>query len=207
MISYFSFDIIARGGPIIVVLIICSILSVAIVVERLIFLRLSKLMQVDKLMQIEIAIKCGDIGMALDWAKKVPAPMMRIAEVGLINADRPKEELRHAIEEAGRMEVPILERYMTSLHTIAVISPLLGLLGTVFGMIRVFDKIVEQGAKDPTILAGGISQALLTTAAGLTVAIPTLIFYNLISKRIENIITKMEHHSITLHELITGNFS
>ncbi len=206
MISYFSFDLIARGGPIIVVLLVCSILSLAIVIERLIFLRQRKIMQVENLMQIEICIKRGDIGMALDWSKKTKSPMLRIAEVGLLNADRPKKELRLAIEEAGRMEVPVMERYMTTLHTIAVVSPLLGLLGTVLGMIMVFDKIVEQGAKDPTILAGGISQALLTTAAGLTVAIPTLICYNLISKKIENITTKMEHHSITLHELITGNF-
>lgn len=207
MTSYFSFDLIARGGPIIVVLIVCSIFSAAIIVERLFFLRHRKILQVDKLMQIEVAIKRGDIQLALDWSRKASTPMLRIVEVGLINADRPKKEIKMAIEEAGRMEVPILERYMTLLHTIAAISPLLGLLGTVLGMIRVFDKIVEQGAKDPTILAGGISQALLTTAAGLTVAIPTLIFYNLISKRIENIITKLEHNSITLHELISGDFS
>ena len=207
MVSYFSFDLIARGGPIIVVLIVCSIVSVSIIVERLAFLRQGKILQIDKLMQIELSIKRGDIRSALEWSRKAHTPMLRIAEVGLLNADRSKKELRLAIEEAGRMEVPVLERYMTSLQTITVVSPLLGLLGTVLGMIRVFDKIVEQGAKDPTILAGGISQALLTTAAGLSVAIPTLIFYNLISKRIENIITKLEHHSITLHEIITGNFS
>ncbi|MBT4290488.1 MAG: MotA/TolQ/ExbB proton channel family protein [Deltaproteobacteria bacterium] len=207
MLSFFSFDLIARGGPIIIVLIICSILSLAIVIERLWYLRHKKIMQVDKLMEIEIAVKKQDVRGALEWARAETSPMLRIAEVGLINSDRPKKELKLAIEEAGRMEVPNLEKFLTTLNTIAVISPLLGLLGTVLGMIHVFDKIVEQGAKDPAILAGGISEALLTTATGLTVAIPTLICYNLISKSIENLVTKMEHHSITLFELLTGNLT
>jgi biopolymer transport protein ExbB len=207
MESFLSFDLIARGGPIIIVLIICSVLSLAIVIERLFFLRHKKILQVNKLMEIEIAIKKQDVRGALEWSRSATSPMLRIAEVGLINSDRPKNELKLAIEEAGRMEVPNLEKFLTTLHTIAVISPLLGLLGTVLGMIKVFDKIVEQGAKDPAILAGGISEALLTTATGLTVAIPTLICYNLISKNIENLVTKMEHHSITLFELLTGNLS
>jgi biopolymer transport protein ExbB len=207
MESFLSFDLIARGGPIIIVLIICSILSLAIIIERLFFLRHKKILQIKKLMEIEIAVKKQDVRGALEWSRTATSPMLRIAEVGLINSDRPKNELKLAIEEAGRMEVPNLEKFLTTLHTIAVISPLLGLLGTVLGMIKVFDKIVEQGAKDPAILAGGISEALLTTATGLTVAIPTLICYNLISKNIENLVTKMEHHSITLFELLTGNLS
>jgi biopolymer transport protein ExbB len=207
MESFLSFDLIARGGPIIIVLIICSILSLAIVIERLFFLRHKKILQINKLMDIEIAVKKQDVRGALEWSRTATSPMLRIAEVGLINSDRPKNELKLAIEEAGRMEVPNLEKFLTTLHTIAVISPLLGLLGTVLGMIKVFDKIVEQGAKDPAILAGGISEALLTTATGLTVAIPTLICYNLISKNVENLVTKMEHHSITLFELLSGNLS
>lgn len=207
MESFLSFDLIARGGPIIVVLIVCSILSLAIIIERLFFLRHKRILQIGKMMEIEIAIKKQDVRGALKWSRTVNSPMLRIAEVGLINSDRPKKELKLAIEEAGRMEVPNLEKFLTTLHTIAVISPLLGLLGTVLGMISVFDKIVEQGAKDPAILAGGISEALLTTATGLTVAIPTLICYNLISKNIQNLITKMEHHSITLFELLSGNLN
>ena len=206
MVPYINLDLIAQGGPIMMALIICSILSLAIIIERLFFLRSNRILQVSKLVEIEVSIKNNDLKLALDWAKKENTPMLRVAKVALINADKPKAELKSIIEEAGRMEVPILEKYLSGLHTIAVISPLLGLLGTVLGMIQVFSKIVETGTKDPSILAGGISQALLTTAAGLTVAIPTLVFFNLISKMIDNLVSKMEYQSITLYEILTGNY-
>ena len=179
----------------------------AIVIERLIFLRSGKILQVNKLMEIEVSIKNKDLKLALDWSQRENSPMLRVAKVAIINADKPKRELKAVLEEAGRMEVPVLEKNLTGLHTIAVISPLLGLLGTVLGMIEVFSKIVETGTKDPSILAGGISQALLTTAAGLSLAIPTLIFFNLISKKIDNLITKMEYQSITLYEILTENYN
>lgn len=201
-----NFDLIAQGGPIMIALMICSIISLAIIIERLIFLRSSHILQVSKLVEIEVSIKNNDLKLALDWAQKQDSPMLRIAKVALINADKPKTELKSVIEESGRMEVPVLEKYLSGLHTIAVISPLLGLLGTVLGMIQVFSKIVETGAKDPSILAGGISQALLTTAAGLTVAIPTLVFFNIISRRVDNLVSKMECQSITLYEILTGNY-
>lgn len=206
MVPNINFDLISQGGPIMVALVICSIISLAIIIERLFFLRSNRILQVSKLVEIEVSIKNNDLKLALDWAQKQASPMMRVAKVALINADKPKAELKSVIEEAGRMEVPVLEKYLSGLHTIAVISPLLGLLGTVLGMIQVFSQIVETGTKDPSILAGGISQALLTTAAGLTVAIPTLIFFNLISKMIDNLISKMEYQSITLYEILTGNY-
>lgn len=206
MLPEFNFDLIAQGGPIMVALMICSIISLAIIVERLIFLRPSRILQMSKLVEIEVSVKNKDLKLALDWAKKQRSPMLKVANIALLNADKPKAELKSIIEEAGRMEIPVLEKHLSGLHTIAVISPLLGLLGTVLGMIQVFSRIVEQGAKDPTVLAGGISQALLTTAAGLTVAIPTLIFFNLISKMIDNLVTKMEYQSITLYEIITENY-
>lgn len=207
MDSPLGFELIVRGGPIMIALLFCSAVSLAIIVERLIFLRHERIIRLEMLMEIEIAIKKNDFTSAIDWSKKVNAPMLKIAEVALINADKPKEDLKAAIEESGRMETTVLEKYLTILQTIAVISPLLGLLGTVTGMIKVFKTIVTEGTGNAAVLAGGISEALLTTAAGLSIAIPTIVFYNLFNKKVENLIVEMEHHSIILHELLSSGFS
>lgn len=200
-------DLIIKGGPVMVVLLICSLLSLAIILERLVNLKSSKVILIDQLMEIEMAIKNNDIPGALDRSQKNQSPMMKIAEVALINSDKPKDELKTSLEEIGRLEVPILEKYLSILHTIAVISPLLGLLGTVTGMIKVFETIVEEGAGQAELLAGGISEALITTATGLTIAIPTLIFYNIFAKKVDNMILEMERHSLTLYELLIGDHS
>ncbi|MCP4750345.1 MAG: MotA/TolQ/ExbB proton channel family protein [Proteobacteria bacterium] len=207
MNTQFGFDLISRGGPLMIALLICSILSLAIIVERLFALRHSRIVRIDMLLEIEIAIKKSDLTKALDWSRKVKAPMMKIAEIAIINSDKSKEDLRVSIEEAGRMEVSVLEKFLTVLQTIAVISPLLGLLGTVTGMIKVFQTIVTEGTGNASILAGGISEALLTTASGLSIAIPTIIFFNFFAKKVDNLTVEMEHHSIILHELLTNNYS
>ncbi len=199
-----GFALLSKGDPLMVALLICSILSLAIIIERFIFLRRSGILKINVLREIEIAIKKGDLSTALEWARGTNAPMLRIAEVAIINGDKPKEDLKEYLEEAGRMEVPVLERFLTILHTIAVISPLLGLLGTVLGMIKVFETIVIKGTGDATVLAGGISEALLTTASGLSIAIPTLIFFNLFAKKVDNLVVEMEHYSITLTELLNS---
>lgn len=195
-------ELIAKGGPLMIALIICSILSLAIIVERLIYLRRNRIIRIDVLREIEVAIKKQDYEKALEWTEKVKAPMIKIAKVALINADKPKEDLKNYVEEAGRMEIQGLERFLTILQTVAVISPLLGLLGTVTGMIDVFETIVTHGTGNATVLAGGISEALITTASGLSIAIPTLVFFNMFSKKTETIITEMEHHSVTMIELL-----
>ena len=200
-------DLLIKGGPIMVVLLICSMLSLAIILERLYSLTRSKVILMDQLMEIEISIKKNDIPGALARSQQNQSPMMKIAEVALINSDKPKKELKTALEEIGRLEVPILEKYLSILHTIAVISPLLGLLGTVTGMIKVFETIVEEGTGHAELLAGGISEALITTASGLTIAIPTLIFYNVFAKKVDTMIHEMERNSLTLFELLTGDHS
>ncbi len=197
-------DLIAKGGPLMIALIICSILSLAIIIERLIYLRKSRIVRLDLLREIEVAVKKHDFKKALAFTENVKAPMIKVAKVALINADKPKDDLKNYIEEAGRIQVPKLERFLTVLNTIAVVSPLLGLLGTVTGMIQVFDTIVTHGTGNATVLAGGISEALITTASGLSIAIPTLVFYNFFAKKVENLVTEMEHHSVTLAELLTN---
>lgn len=204
MLSSPGFELISKGGPLMIALLVCSVLALAIIVERLIFLRRNRIIRLDILREIEIAIKKRDISTAVEWCDKVKAPMIKIAKVALINAGTTKEDLKNYIEEAGRMQIPVLERFLTILHTIAVISPLLGLLGTVTGMINVFETIVTHGTGNASVLAGGISEALITTASGLSVAIPTLIFYNFFAKKAENITTEMEHHSVTLVELLSN---
>ena len=195
-------DLIAKGGLLMIPLLLCSVLAVAIICERLILLRRNRIIKIEILKEIEIAIKKQDLKSALQWVDETQAPMLKIAKVALLNADRSKEDLKNYVEEAGRMQISSVERFLTILHTIAVVSPLLGLLGTVTGMIKVFDTIVEYGTGNASVLAGGISEALLTTAAGLSIAIPTLVFFNYFSKKSESIITEMEHHSVTLIELL-----
>ncbi len=207
MDSTFGFALISRGGPLMIALMTCSVIAFAIIVERLFALRRSRIVRIDTLMEIEIAIKKNDLAKALEWTRKTRSSMLKIAEVALINADKPANDLKVSIEEAGRMQIPRLEKFLAILSTIAVISPLLGLLGTVTGMIKVFETIVTEGTGNASILAGGISEALTTTAAGMSIAIPTLIFFNFFTKKVENLVTEMEYHSITLHKLLTTEYS
>ncbi|MDH5559742.1 MAG: MotA/TolQ/ExbB proton channel family protein [Deltaproteobacteria bacterium] len=207
MSDLINLDVISRGGPVMIPLLICSVLAMAMIIERLFFLRGSKILSVDVLREIEVAIKSGDLKTALEWTEETKTPMTRIARIALINSDKPREDLKASLEEAGRQEVPVLERYFNAIYTIAVITPLLGLLGTVLGMIHVFDTVVQEGGGNTSLLAGGISEALITTASGMTIAIPTLVFYNYISKKAEHLLVDMEHHSLILHELLTSRES
>lgn len=197
-----STNLISDGGPLIWALLLCSVLALAVIMERAFSLRRSRIIRMDLLMEIEISLKEGHLKDALEVCKRVDSPMMRIVKVGLINYNKPKDELQRIIEDAGRLETPLLDRFLTLLQTIAVISPLLGLLGTVTGMISVFTAIRSQGVGDISNLAGGISEALVTTAAGLAVAIPTLVFFNLFSRKVENLINEMERNSLTMLDLL-----
>ncbi len=135
---------------------------------------------------------------------KSSSPLGRILAAGLVNRDHNKEVMKEAIEEVGRQVVHDLERYLNTLGTIASISPLLGLLGTVIGMIKVFSVIVTAGVGDPGVLAGGISEALITTAAGLSVAIPSLMFHRYFSGLIDRLVIGMEEQALKLVEVIHG---
>jgi biopolymer transport protein ExbB len=132
------------------------------------------------------------------------SPLGRILAVGLVNRRHSKEVMKESIEEVGRQVVHELERYLNSLGTIAAISPLLGLLGTVFGMIDVFSVIVTAGVGDPAVLAGGISKALITTAAGLSVAIPSMFFHRYFMGAVDELVLAMEEQALKLVEIIHG---
>lgn len=207
MSSIFTLEAFQTGGVIMYVLLFASVTALAIIIERFSYLRSSRVIPINKLREIELSLRQADLKAALETARSDESPMMRVAEVALINADKPSDDLKTAIEETGRLEMPRLERYLTVLYTIAVASPLLGLLGTVTGMIHVFEAIVTEGSGNTGLLAGGISEAMVTTAFGLTVAIPSLVFYNFLAKKVDLLAVEMERHSLILFEMLSHNLS
>ena len=149
--------------------------------------------------------KAGDrSGKGAGYPGTVP-PLGRILAAGLSNSHHGREIMKDAIEESGRHVVHELEKYLNSLGTIAAITPLLGLLGTVIGMIKVFSAITAFGVGDPTVLAGGISEALITTAAGLSIGIPAMMFYRYFKGRVYSLTVDMEQEAIRLVEVLHGD--
>jgi biopolymer transport protein ExbB len=185
-------------------IIACSIASLAIILERAWSLRRGRVMPDYLMKQIWQLHKEGQLGKADLGKLKVSSPLGRILAAGLINREHSKEVMKESIEEVGRQVVHELERYLITLGTIASISPLLGLLGTVIGMIKVFSVIVTAGVGDPAVLAGGISEALITTAAGLSVAIPSLMFHRYFMGVVDNLVLAMEEQVLKLVEVVHG---
>jgi biopolymer transport protein ExbB len=132
------------------------------------------------------------------------SPLGRVLAAGLVNMHHSREVMKESIEDVGRQVAHELERFLNTLGTIAAISPLLGLFGTVLGMIEVFNAITAAGVGNPTVLAGGISKALITTVGGLSVAIPSLIFYRFLRGRVDELVLRMEEQALKLVEIIHG---
>lgn len=198
------FELVKSGGWLIWPIIACSVVSMAIILERFWALRRNRVMPDYLMKQIWQLHKDGQLGMADLGKLKASSPLGRILAAGLVNRNSPKIVMKEAIEEVGRQVVHEMERYLITLGTIASISPLLGLLGTVIGMIKVFSVIVTAGVGDPAVLAGGISEALITTAAGLSVAIPTLMFHRYFMGLVDNLVLGMEEQALKLVEVIHG---
>lgn len=196
------FEFLARGGILMIPLGVCSVLALAIILERAINLRTKRVIRLDVIQQVRELLAEKQVGDAMTLCRRFPSVMGRILLAAIAHHDREKEELRSIVEDAGRQEVPTLERYLGVLGTIAAISPLLGLTGTVFGMIRTFTVISEKGIAHPSQLAGGISEALITTAAGLVIAIPTLIFFNYFTAKSDRLILEIEKQSFRVVETL-----
>ncbi|MEW8469644.1 MAG: MotA/TolQ/ExbB proton channel family protein [Candidatus Thiodiazotropha sp.] len=197
-------ELVKSGGWLMLPIIACSIVALGIVIERIWSLQRKRVMP-EYLMRQILQLHLDDKLNLADLDKlKESSPLGRILAAGLINRDHNKEVMKEAIEEVGRQVVHDLERYLNTLGTIASISPLLGLLGTVIGMIKVFSVIVTAGVGDPGVLAGGISEALITTAAGLSVAIPSLMFHRYFSGLIDRLVIGMEEQALKLVEVIHG---
>jgi biopolymer transport protein ExbB len=201
------FEIIQKGGPVMYPIILCSILAFAIIIERLYLLHKARIDTEAFMKNIEVTIKHNKIAEAIKICEETPGPIAHIVKAGILKHDRPRQEIREAIEDAGHQEVPRLEKHINLLATIAHISPLLGLLGTVTGMVRAFQVIQEKSVSfnpvSPGDLAGGIWEALLTTVAGLIVAIPTVVVYNYLVSRVDEFVLDMEHSATELINILS----
>ncbi len=197
-------ELFLSGGVIMWPLLGCSILATAIVIERLLSLREPKIIPPTLVTEVWEAYRRGGLSLAFLQELERSSPLGAILAAGLANRES-REAMKEAIEETGRHVAHELERFLTTLATIAQISPLLGLLGTVFGMIDVFQAITSVGVGDPKQLAGGISEALVTTAFGLTVGIPALIFYRYFDRRIEALVLQMENEARRFIELMSSD--
>jgi biopolymer transport protein ExbB len=196
-------DYIARGGIVMIPILVCSVVALIIIFERLWSLRRKRIFRFDILDTIEQLLREHKIPEATTLCKRHDSTMTRLVLVALLNSDRPKAEIKELIEDHGRQEVPFLERYLTMLGTIASISPFLGLLGTVVGLLRVFDAISQAGGvTNAAILSSGIQNALITTVAGLCVAIPSLVAYNYFARRAESLVLEMERISLRLLNIL-----
>ncbi len=195
-----------KGGPIMIPLLFCSILALAIIIEKFVSLRIIEFKS-DKFMKRALGILNSDeerkIDKVLALCEMTSSPPARILRAGIEKKEVGSAEIKEAVGDAGSMEVPHLGRFLMVLGTIVTISPLLGLLGTVRGMIRAFNEIAVAGVGDPGALAGGISEALYTTAFGLGIAIPALVFYNYFTHRTDRLVQKLESFSSEFLELLT----
>ncbi len=199
------FELFKAGGLLMWPILLCSVVAVAIICERFWALNRKTVSPANLTAQVQQMVERHEIDAAKIDLIRGSSPLGRILAAGLINLGHDREVMKDAIEEAGRHVVHDLERYLNSLGTIAAITPLLGLLGTVIGMIKVFSAITAFGVGDPTVLAGGISEALITTATGLSVGIPSLMFYRYFRGRVNTLTVDMEEQAIRFVEIIHGD--
>ncbi len=187
--------LIDRGGIILIVIIALSIVAIAIIVERLLYLRKLRMDEGVVLNRLKIAVSKGHYEEALAICEASPSPITNLSRVGIEHRDYPEEVIKAMITDAANLEIPRMERFLSTLGTIAHIAPLLGLLGTVTGNIRAFGVLGEFGALggNPAILARGIAEALITTAAGIIVSIPAISFYNYLVSKVNHLIIRIEN--------------
>ena len=197
-------ELITAGGWVMLPILLCSIVALGIVGERLWSLRRERVLPNGLLAEVWELYRRNRLDAAEIAAVRRSSPLGKVLAAGLINMNHSREVMKESIVESGRQVVLELERFLNTLGTIASITPLLGLLGTVIGMIKVFNAITIQGVGDPAVLAGGISEALITTATGLVVAIPSLMFYRYFRGRVDGLVMSMEEEALKLVEVIHG---
>jgi biopolymer transport protein ExbB len=195
-------EIVQAGGWLMVPIIACSVIAAAIMLERLWTLQAKRVIPRDLTAKVWHWVKNGQLNPKHIQSIHHGSALGEILAAGLSNRDRSRDLIKESIEDTGRHVVHELERYLNTLGTIAAISPLLGLLGTVIGMVTVFSAIMTHGVGNPAVLAGGISQALITTAAGLSVAIPALIGYRYLRGRVDELVIQMEKEAVKFMEAL-----
>ena len=198
------FELIRAGGFLMWPILACSIVSMAIIAERFWSLRESKIAPTNLVANVWQWHKSDQLDAKRIQALRTNSPLGMILAAGLLNRKHSREIMKESIEEVGRLVAHNLERFLNTLGTISSITPLLGLLGTVIGMIKVFTVITSQGIGDPSVLSEGISEALLTTAAGLSVAIPSLMFYRYFRGKVDDLVVTMEQEALKMVEVMHG---
>jgi biopolymer transport protein ExbB len=195
-------EIVKAGGWLMAPLIVCSVVAVAIIFERLWTLQRKRVLPKDLTTQIWELVRHNQLDQRHLIQIQQSSPLGEVLATGLAYRHSPREVMKEAVQDSGRHVVHELERFLGPLGTIAAISPLLGLLGTVSGMITAFTAITAQGVGNPAVLAGGISEALVATAAGLTVAIPSLIAYRFLRGRVDTLVVLIEKETIRFIEAL-----
>jgi len=198
-------ELLQKGGIIMGFIILLSLIAAVIIIERLIYFRRIRVDEETLINRLKTTLQKGYHDEALSICESNPAPITNLMRVGIEYRKFPKREIREAILDAANLEIPKLERYLSALGTIAHITPLLGLLGTVTGNIRAFGVLGSFGSiGDPGLLAKGISEALLTTAAGIIVALPAISFYNYLVNKVNHIIIRLENRVNDMVLLLKG---
>jgi biopolymer transport protein ExbB len=201
------FELVRAGGVMMIPIIFCSIVAIAIVIERFWTLSPARIAPRNALADLWAKLRHNQLDAAQLRELRMSSPLGQILAAGLVNAKAGRAVMTESIELAASHVVHDMERYLSTLGTIAAISPLLGLLGTVLGMIEVFSDIMTLGTGNANVLAGGISTALITTAAGLSVGIPALLFYRLLVRRVEGLVVELERESIKLVDALHSSRS
>ena len=197
-------ELMKSGGWLMVPILLCSVVAMAIVVERFWTLQAAKIIPNGLVMQVWEWSRADELDDARIRTIQSGSPLGRLLAAGLANRSAEREIMKEAIEEVGRHIVHELERYLNALGTVALITPLIGLLGTVIGMVKVFTVITVHGVGNPEVLADGISQALITTATGISVAIPALLFYRFFQRRVDELVITMEQEALKMVEFLHG---
>ena len=190
-------ELVQAGGYFMWPIILCSVAAVGILLERLWTLQRKRVLPEELIKKVSQLADSGQVNAKIIEALEKNSPLGRVMAAALANRDRGREIMMERVQDTGRHVVHELERFLNTLGTIASISPLLGLLGTVTGIIRAFNAVMLGGMGDPRLLAGGISEALITTAGGLAVAIPSFIAYRYLRGKVERIVIDMEKIAVT----------
>jgi biopolymer transport protein ExbB len=194
----------SNGGPMVWVILAASAVAITVFIERLLFYHRAQINSTEFLNGVRNVLKRDNVVEALAICDATPGPVARLVKVAILNRERRREGVREALEDAGFLEVPRLEEKLNLLATIAQIAPLMGLLGTVLGFIQIFNKIQDAGLQAHVgQVSAGVWQALICTAAGLSLAIPTYAAYNYLVGRVNAIVLDMEQASTEILNIVT----
>lgn len=199
------FELVKAGGWLMLPIIVCSIVALAISVERLLALRQKKIAPPQLLGEVWNWVKNNQIDAGKLRELKQSSPLGALLAAGLANARHGRDIMKQSMEDASGAVVHNLERYQNALGTVALVAPMLGLVGSVLGIMHVFNQIRFHGTGDPGVLAGGISEALITTASGLLVAIPATMMHRFFNGRITSLVVQLEQESLKLVDALHGD--